>query len=108
MFALSSQSKDFCEAFVENGLKVDYPFQFIPPNGSHENNYWLLVIGSDYWIIEETKNKTSYLKSTQSQTNNLFKSEYKSPFSVWNRNKYETAFIKVIHLINRHLILCFL
>ena len=98
MLSLSCKSKDFCKAFEENGFRIDFPFQFIPPKGNQQNNEWLLIIGSNYWTIDESEDQTLHLSSTESKSSDIFKNDYQLGFSVWNayRRDFETSFLRVM------------
>ena len=76
-FALNSESKQFCDSFQDNDYKIDYTleyFRFRFTGGS----YWyvmdlLVVIGSDYWIIEmkDENGEALDFNSLESQPHNL-------------------------------------
>ena len=39
-----SQSKDFCEAFADNGFDIDY---------AYKRGYFFLIIGHHYWEVSD-------------------------------------------------------
>ena len=83
LLSLSCESKDFCEAFAANGFKINYPLQSMFPYKSEH-----LVIGSDYWIINETE--------ASKPIQHMYKSSYQLGFNTWNEYVgYYLLFLRV-------------
>ena len=99
LFVGLTQTKDFCEAFRDNGFRLDYSFEI--EYGSQGQRYGImsLVIGYDYWLINATEPENFSLHSNESAISNVLGSHYSMAFSLLTRTgrltDYFFGFFKV-------------
>ena len=82
LFVRQTQTKDFCQAFKDNGFRIDYTF--CPSYQTDTNSSQIItmfVIGSDYWSLDTYRENWS-LVSNESSFSDGFGSHYSMAFTV--------------------------
>ena len=89
------QSKDFCEAFADNGFRISYGYSYA------ERSLTYLFIGHHYWqVISRSKDVISLYSNRSKIIENWFGGEYKIAIDIkfWDELedwKWMTGLLKV-------------
>ena len=105
LFIITSESRDFCEAFKDNGNRIDYTFNFFRRNTENKNDIRVslaLIIGYEYWIINSTNYESIKLVTNESRFSEIFGNHYSFAFSLFRDSPQdlEYGFLRVTNELN--------
>ena len=83
LFVSNTEPKYFCQAFRENGNKIDYTFDYIHREDSEKGFNTIFIIGGNYWILEINEESVK-LVSNESLYCDVIKGDYSLAFTVRN------------------------
>ena len=98
LFVRQTQTKDFCEAFKGNGFRMDYSFSLTFPveNKRMVKKCFIYVIGSDYWVLNDSDHQNYSLVSRESSFSDAFGPQYSTAFTLLTTTRdYFHGFLRV-------------
>ena len=95
LFVRQTKTKDFCEAFKENGFGIDYTFNAVFDGTTVFRTDF--VIGSDYWTIVIGDDNCRFFSNQSLVNSDVFGSQYSMAFSLFNGSFH--GFIRVRQIL---------